>query len=137
MPDGVFELPPVLRDECTDLATAYRAPGTVLIAYDGVDPVGCVGLQARKPVGTAEIRRLYVQPGCRRLGIGSRLIEHAHRHAAERGLQRLVLDVMPSRIHVIDFYRGLGYTETAPFPTEAPDPMVYLHRPVTPDQGHA
>lgn len=95
-----------------------------------MDPVGCVGLQVRQASGTAEIRRLYVRPDYRLLGVARQLIDRVHRHAAEHGVQRLILDVMPSRTHVIDFYRRLGYTETAPFPTEAPDPMIYLHRDV-------
>jgi hypothetical protein len=30
-----------------------------------------------------------------------------------------------------DVYRRLGYTETEPFETESPDPMIYLQRAVT------
>jgi ribosomal protein S18 acetylase RimI-like enzyme len=60
-------------------------------------------------------------------------MNHAHRHAARHGYTRLVLDVMPSRTQVIDFYRRIGYTDAEPYPTEAPDPMVYLQRRVDPD----
>ena len=51
----------------------------------------------------------------------------AHEHAARVGFARTVLDVMPSRTAVIDFYRRLGYTDTAPY-TDWPLPMVYLER---------
>jgi hypothetical protein len=43
-------------------------------------------------------------------------------------MTRLILDVMPSRTGVIDFYRRLGYTRTEPFATESPIPMIYLER---------
>ena len=76
------------------------------------------------------MKRLYVRPTHRKAGIGHILMLHAHRHAAQHGLRQLILDVLPSRTHVIDFYRRLGYTETDPYPTESPVAMVYLQRPV-------
>jgi predicted acetyltransferase len=82
------------------------------------------------PPGTIEVRRLYVRPAHRRGGAAHTLMQHAHRHAAHQGFVRLVLDVMPTRTRVIDFYRRLGYTDTEP-PTEAPDPMVYMQRPAS------
>lgn len=112
-PACVDQLPAVLVRECRDLAAAYAPPGTLLLAYCGLQPVGCVGLAAREPAGTAEVKRPYVRPA-HRGGIGAVLMSHAHRLAAERSFTRLVLDVLPARAAVIDFYRGLGYTEAAP-----------------------
>lgn len=130
VPDSIHQLPGVLRDECTDLATAYQPPGTLLLAYHDHEPIGCVGLKPMSPPDTIEIRRLYVRPAHRRGGVARRLMQHAHRHAAHHGFDRLVLDVMPTRTRVIDFYRRLGYTDAEPYPTEAPDPMVYMQRSV-------
>ena len=33
VPASIDQLSGVLRDECTDLATAYQPPGTLLLAY--------------------------------------------------------------------------------------------------------
>jgi len=41
---------------------------------------------------------------------------HAHFHAAQHGITRLILDVLPARTAVIGFYRSLGYTETRTLP---------------------
>jgi GNAT superfamily N-acetyltransferase len=131
VPASIDRLPAVLRVDCQDLATAYRAPGTVLLAYHGREPAGCLGLQPRQGRGTIEVRRLYVRPAHRQAGLARRLVDHAHQHAAREGFHRLVLDVLPSRIRVIEFYRDLGYAETEPFETESPDPMIYLHRMTT------
>jgi ribosomal protein S18 acetylase RimI-like enzyme len=130
VPASIHQLPGVLRDECTNLATAYQPPGTLLLAYHNHEPIGCVGLKPIPPPGTIEIKRLYVRPAHRRGGAARMLMQHAHRHAAHHGFNRLVLDIMPTRTHVIDFYRRLGYTDAEPYPTEAPDPMVYMQRPV-------
>ncbi|MER7009097.1 GNAT family N-acetyltransferase [Dactylosporangium sp. NPDC000555] len=76
-----------------------------------------------------ELKHLYVRPAYRRGGAASTLMHHAHRHAAGYGFAHLVLDVIPTRTHVIDFYRRLGYTDGEPYSAEAPDPMIYLQRP--------
>jgi ribosomal protein S18 acetylase RimI-like enzyme len=115
-PAGIDQLPPVLRDECQNLAAVYRLPGTLLVAYRDEEPIGCVGLAPDLLGLTAEVKRLYVRPTHRKAGIGHILMLHAHRHAAQHGLRQLILDVLPSRTHVIDFYRRLGYTDTDPYP---------------------
>ncbi|MEQ4210131.1 GNAT family N-acetyltransferase [Actinopolymorpha sp. B9G3] len=132
VPARVDQLPAGLRSECENLSAVFRPPGALLLAYDAERPAGCVGLQPRKPTGTAEVKRLYVRRSHRRDGIGRMLMGHVHELAAQRGFDRLVLDVMPTRSQVIDFYRRLGYTETEPFATESPDPMIYMETQVVP-----
>jgi GNAT superfamily N-acetyltransferase len=134
-PAGIDELPGVLRNECHHLAATYRPPGALLIAYQDQQPVGCVGLAPGPPGRMAEIKRLYVRPGHRRSGIGRLLMTCAHRHAARHGLSQLILDILPARTHVIDFYRSLGYTDAEPFANESPVPMVYLKRPVASEES--
>jgi len=125
VPASIDRLPGVLRAECTDLAAAYRSPGGLLVAYQHRVPIGCVGLKPVPPAGTAEVKRLYIRPTHRRGGAARLLMHHAHRFAARRDLARLVLDVMPTRTHVVDFYRQLGYVDAEPS-----GPMVHLQRPV-------
>jgi GNAT superfamily N-acetyltransferase len=131
-PADVDHLPPVLRDECHDLATAYQPPGVLLLAYQNGQPIACLGLKPHPPANALELRRLYVRPTHRRTGVASQLVNHAHHHAAQHGFSRLILDVLPSRSHVIEFYHRHGYTKTEPFATEAPDPMIYMHRTIAP-----
>jgi ribosomal protein S18 acetylase RimI-like enzyme len=143
VPTTIDELPSILYTECSDLASAYQVPGALLLAYLDHQPIGCVGLslpastaglaaltpRSLKPThqaGTIEVKRLYVRPAHRRGGVARRLMQHAHHHAASHGFTRLVLDVMPTRTHVIDFYRRLGYTDIEPCPATWPYPMVYL-----------
>ena len=130
-PSGIGELPAVLQRECRNLPAVYRPPGALLIASQDGQPVGCAGLASRSPERTAEIKRLYVRPAYRGNGIARTLMRHAHHHAAQHGITRLVLDVIPARAAVISFYRRLGYTETEPCGTESLVPMVYMARPIT------
>jgi putative acetyltransferase len=133
VPAGIGELPAVLQRECRDLPAVYRPPGALLMAGHNGQPAGCVGLAPRPAGRTAEIKRLYVRPAHRRQGIASTLMSHAHHHAAQHGMTRLVLDVLPARTMVISFYRHLGYTEIEPYATESPVPMIYMERPITSD----
>lgn len=138
-PADAADLPRVLRDECANLAEVYRHPGTLLVAYADGLPAGCVGLASRDGhhggrdgEHTAEVKRLFVRPAHRGAGIARTLMARAHAHAAGHGIATLLLDVMESRADVIGFYRRLGYTETEPFPTAAPTPMVFMRRDVGP-----
>ncbi len=133
---GIGDLPPALQHECHNLQTVYRPPGALLAAYRGEQPIGCVGLAPCPRQRAAEIKRLYVRPGHRREGIAHALMSHAHHHAAEHGITRVILDVLPTRGHVIGFYRRLGYTGAEPHATGSPVPMVYLQRRITRDDIH-
>lgn len=131
VPSVVGGLPSVLRRECSDLEGVYRAPGVFLVAELCGRAVGCVGLAALPPARTAEVKRLYVRPAYRARGIARTLMEHAHHHAEQHGMTKLILDVLPARTAVIRFYRRLGYTETDPFETKSPVPMIYMERAFT------
>jgi ribosomal protein S18 acetylase RimI-like enzyme len=124
VPSSPADLPGVLRAELDDFDGAYRMPGMFLLACGDGEVLGGVGLQARGN-GSAEVKRLYVRAGARGSGLGRQLMAEAHRRARSAGFARLVLDVLPSRVRVIDLYRSLGYTETEPYVAEPVD-MVYL-----------
>ncbi len=122
------ELMSPLRDEIEDPISVYGPPGALLLACSDDVPVGCVGLKALD-AQTAEAKRLFVAPEGRSLGIASLLMDELHAHAERAGFARLVLDVMPSRGAVIEWYRRLGYAEVAA-PQENPYGMVFMERAV-------
>ena len=129
VPDDIGRLPSVLRAECESLDSFYKTPGAFLLACRDEEPIGCVGLKPLPQPGAVEVKRLYVRPA-HRGGVARVLMSHAHRHAYQRGFTRVVLDVLPERPAVIDFYRRLGYTDTAPYVAEAFN-MIYLERPTS------
>ena len=131
VPDSIDELPPVLSAECRALAETYAPPGIMLLACVGDEAVGCVGLEHLPSPNSLNLKRLYVRSPYRRLGAGRALMLEAHAHAARVNVERIVLDVMPSRVRVVDYYRRLGYSPTFPYQDLA-YPMVVMHRPVLP-----
>jgi ribosomal protein S18 acetylase RimI-like enzyme len=54
---------------------------------------------------------LAVEPAHRRKGIGRKLINHVIAALRQRGCQKLNLQVRASNPGVLEFYRGLGFTD--------------------------
>jgi GNAT superfamily N-acetyltransferase len=126
VPASAAELPGVLRTEQADLLAAYRRPGFLLLAYRGADPLGCVGLMPSTEQGGAEVKRLFVRPPHRGEDVARALMLDLIDRARAGGFTELVLDVMLSRVHVIDFYRRLGFHECG---REQPG-LVALRKPL-------
>jgi ribosomal protein S18 acetylase RimI-like enzyme len=105
--------------ELAGLPKPYAPPGgrLLLAAADGV-AVGVAGLKSLMP-GIAEIKRLYVEPHARGLGLGRRLAERAITEAVAAGYDRVRLDThRPSMQAAIALYRSLGFVE---IPAYGPD----------------
>ncbi|MEA2367017.1 MAG: hypothetical protein QOI32_2529 [Thermoleophilaceae bacterium] len=92
--------------------------GCLLIAYLHAQPVGC-GAVRHHPSGEAsEIKRLWVSPSVRGLGLGHRLLEELEALVAESGAPAARLDTHGALVEAISLYRSAGYREIAPFNDE-------------------
>lgn len=107
-------------DELASLPGDYIAPdGLLLLALvDGL-PVGCVALH-RWDDRHAEIKRLYVQPTCRGLGVGRALVGEVLAAARAAGYRAVLLDTTPTMVEAQQLYRSVGFVDTA----------SYRHNPV-------
>jgi putative acetyltransferase len=103
--------------ELAALPTPYVPPdGALLIAHAGADVAGCVALRPLD-ARTGEMKRLYVRPAYRSLGLGKRLVEAVIHAAREAGYSELRLDTLPSMSAAQALYLTLGFTEIAPYNT--------------------
>ncbi|MCZ7456926.1 bifunctional helix-turn-helix transcriptional regulator/GNAT family N-acetyltransferase [Streptomyces sp. WMMC940] len=95
-----------------------RAPrGLFLVARLHGEPVGCAGLKL--PAGApAEIKRLWVRPGARGLGLARRLLSELEERAARHGSDLVRLDTNRALVAATRLYRDSGYTEVPPFNDE-------------------
>ncbi len=91
--------------------------GAMLVARRGGEPVGCGALK-RIDDTTADIKRMWVSPSARGLGLGRRLVEALEREAASRGFERVRLDTNRALVEAIALYRAMGYEEVEPFNAE-------------------
>ena len=91
--------------------------GLLLVARRRERPVGCGGLKfhGREP---AELKRMWVSPEARGLGLGRRLLRHLEQSAADTGATAIRLETNGALSEAIALYRQSGYEEVEPFNSE-------------------
>lgn len=96
-----------------------RAPdGAFLVATRRGEPIGCGALKFHTGAPT-ELKRMWVDPGARGLGLGRRLLARLERHAAEHGSEVIRLETNGSLTEAVALYRSAGYREIPAFNDEA------------------
>jgi DNA-binding MarR family transcriptional regulator/N-acetylglutamate synthase-like GNAT family acetyltransferase len=99
-------------------AEQLRLPaGLFLVASLRGEPVGCgaLKLHGRRP---AELKRMWVAPSARGLGLGRRLLLELERLAREHGVRTLRLETNRNLTEAIALYRASGWAEVEPFNDE-------------------
>jgi ribosomal protein S18 acetylase RimI-like enzyme len=97
------------------LPAPYLAPrGSLWVAWEGAEALGCVALHALAPA-TAELKRMYVRPEARGRGIARRLSEHAIAVATAQGYATVRLGTLPSMRAAQQLYESLGFRRIAPY----------------------
>jgi putative acetyltransferase len=101
--------------ELTELQIRYGPPGGrgLIARVDGA-AVGFVGIQEFGP-GDGELKRMYVRPAARRLGLGRALAVAGVKAARELGYRRLLLDTVDSLQEAIHVYESLGFVSIEPY----------------------
>jgi DNA-binding MarR family transcriptional regulator/N-acetylglutamate synthase-like GNAT family acetyltransferase len=87
-----------------------RPRGAFLVAMSDGVPIGCVGLKGTDR-GYAEIKRLWIAPAARGLGLARRLMQAAEDAARALSIEVLRLDTNKALPEAIKLYRSSGWTE--------------------------
>ena len=92
-----------------------------LIRNDGA-PAGCGGIQM---FGTeyGELKRMYVRPAFRGLGLGKLLLEHLAAYARSHGASVLRLETGIHQHEAIGLYERMGFKRIPPFGPYWDDPV--------------
>lgn len=88
--------------------------GCLLVASLFGEPVGCAALRTLGP-GVGEIKRMWVAPAARGLGIARRVLRELERVAKQNRLRAIRLDTNDSLTEAQQLYRSSGYREIERF----------------------
>jgi DNA-binding MarR family transcriptional regulator/GNAT superfamily N-acetyltransferase len=105
------------RSISADNAELTLPAGLLLMATLHTEPVGCGGLKLHGDE-PAEIKRMWVSPEARGLGLGRRLLTELEREAIAHGAPAVRLETNRNLTEAIALYRGAGYREVPAFNTE-------------------
>ena len=91
--------------------------GLLLIARLKEEPVGCGALKFHENA-LGELKRMWIAPQVRGLGLGRRLLEALEHKAREAGMRVLHLETNRTLLEAIELYRHSGYQEVEAFNDE-------------------
>jgi ribosomal protein S18 acetylase RimI-like enzyme len=120
---------PCLQDFADELATLpgrYARPqGRLLLAMVEDKVAGCAALRSLDGE-TGEMKRVYVRPAFRGLGLGRMLAVSILQESRVAGYRRVRLDTLPSMNRAQQLYRELGFREIAAYGDNPIAGAVYL-----------
>lgn len=103
------------QSELGDLAGHYGAPfGAIVLALvDGI-PAGCVIIRGLEG-DACEMKRLFVRPAFRGLGLARAMVRKLARLARARGYARMRLETGVLQTEALALYRSLGFKRVMPY----------------------
>ena len=101
-----------------------------VIRHQG-EAAGCGGIKffdaARDEAPFGELKRMYVRPQFRGLGLGTRLLEHLADVALGRGVRVLRLETGIHQTAAIHMYERWGFAQIPPFGDYKVDPLSLFY----------
>lgn len=118
-------------EELASLPGKYAPPdGAMLLAYVDDQPAGCVALKKIAPE-VCEMKRLYVRPAFRKLGLGRKLAESIIQRAIDLGYPLMKLDTLATLEAAVALYKQLGFQETTPYYDNPLPQVIYMEKRLT------
>lgn len=95
-----------------------------LLRFAG-EPAGCIALH-QIDGKSCELKRLYVRPEYRGLGLAAVLVEQILQDARQIGYRRILLDTFPDLTAAIRLYKKYGFYEIPSYNGSPMDELIYL-----------
>ena len=113
---------PAESNHFVDVAALSKPEVLFLVARRHGVAVGC-GASVGRGDGTAEIKRMWVDPKVRSAGVGYTLLVRLIEAARAEGLASLQLETGVAQPEAIALYRRAGFVDRGPFGDYAADPL--------------
>jgi putative acetyltransferase len=112
--------------EVANLPGEYSEPhGCLLLARSDDHVAGCIALR-KMDDGICEMKRLYVRPQFRQLGLGKMLVQAIIEKARQKGYRSMRLDTVPAMERAQALYRSFGFQEIGPYRYNPIDGAVFM-----------
>ena len=105
------------RSISADVDELTEPAGLLLVARLRGEPIGCGALKLHGR-GPAEIKRMWVAPSARGLGVGRRILSELEEQARRRGVRLVRLETNRTLKEAGGLYRATGYVEVEAFNDE-------------------
>ncbi|MBX3530731.1 MAG: GNAT family N-acetyltransferase [Rhizobiaceae bacterium] len=107
--------PGLFEPELAGLPGKFAPPrGSLLVAYDGARPVGCVAFRDLGG-GVCEMKRMYVADGTRGKGVGNTLVARLIEDARSSGFRVMRLDTSMHQHEAMALYEKFGFRRIGPY----------------------
>ncbi|MDQ0558356.1 putative acetyltransferase [Rhizobium mesoamericanum] len=113
---------PPESNHLVDVSTLEKPAVSFFVARNDSVVVGCCAL-VEAADGTAEIKRMFVDPDTRGLKVASKLMEALETTATKKKLRAIRLETGIYQPEAIALYRKYGYVEIEAFGSYQPDPL--------------
>jgi putative acetyltransferase len=122
---------PAESNHLLDIGALLAPTVAFFVARHGKAAVGC-GAIVLEGDPWAEVKRMWVAPATRGLGVGRAILEALETRARQRGSGMLRLETGIHNAAALGLYRRAGFVEIGPFGSYSPDPLsVFMEKPLT------
>jgi ribosomal protein S18 acetylase RimI-like enzyme len=114
--------------ELKELPGCYAPPdGCIFVAMVDNKYAGCVAIRKFNH-DTCEMKRLYIKPEFRKLGIGRQISLTIIDKAKELGYKRMILDTIATMESAVKLYSSLGFKSVDPYYDNPLENVCYFSR---------
>ncbi|MFH0865575.1 MAG: GNAT family N-acetyltransferase [Bacteroidota bacterium] len=114
--------------ELKEIAFQYNKPyGALILIKHNEQFIGCAGIRCFKQ-NVAELKRMFIKPEYRALGLGRKLMHFAIDFSIKTGYKFIRLDTMKTMKTAINIYKACGFYEIESYRFNPSDDVLFMEK---------